>query len=272
MYTCNFFSQMNFNIGAMIGNSLANLVSQRFFGDSCFFNFGLPMFGLYQYPGINTYNMPPLYVNTSVFENQTPQYSYNLNNSFTMPATDSFTSNAFGVSNTGFNSGFDTFTITSPAPATQTSTRTVTKTTRKTSSGKNYKVNMSNNNASIEGYNKTNGEKLAKIAWDNHSTFNKRCAAFVSNALEQAGLSNGKRGDGYQMAGILRENKNFKEIAVSSIDWKHLPAGCILCYDKGAEGYNADYGHVEISTGNGTAVSDGLTQNIRKPSAIFVPV
>ena len=124
----------------------------------------------------------------------------------------------------------------------------------------------------VNNYNKVNGEKLAKIAWKNRSGFKSRCAAFVSKALEQAGLSNGKRGHGYQMAEILRKNDNFKEVPVDTVDWKHLPAGCILCYNKGAQGYSKDYGHVEISTGNGTAVSDGVTKNIRKPSAVFVPV
>ena len=126
--------------------------------------------------------------------------------------------------------------------------------------------------ADIKDYNKTNGSKLARIARQRASGFKKQCAEYVSNALEAAGLSNGKRGHGYQMAEILRKNDHFKEINVNDIDWKNLPEGCILTYDKGAQGYSEEYGHVEITTGDGKAVSDGVTNNIRKPSAIFIPV
>ena len=47
----------------------------------------------------------------------------------------------------------------------------------------------------------------------------------------------------------------------------------MLVYDKGVAGYDENYGHVEITTGTGEAVSDGITYNLYKiPSAIFMPV
>ena len=46
-----------------------------------------------------------------------------------------------------------------------------------------------------------------------------------------------------------------------------------MVYDKGVQGYSASYGHTEITTGDGRAVSDGITNNLyKKPSSIFIPV
>ena len=68
-------------------------------------------------------------------------------------------------------------------------------------------------------------------------------------------------------------NKNFKEISTSKIDVKDLPAGCVLVYNRGSQGYSSEYGHTEITTGDGRAVSDGITKHLfKKPDAIFVPV
>ena len=70
----------------------------------------------------------------------------------------------------------------------------------------------------------------------------------------------------------VQANKNFKEINPNGVDLKKLPAGCVLVYGKGVAGYSKKYGHTEITTGNGKAVSDGVTQNLhRKPTAIFMP-
>ena len=74
------------------------------------------------------------------------------------------------------------------------------------------------------------------------------------------------------MSNILANNPNFKKLSSNNVNVKELPAGCVLVYDKGAQGYSKEYGHVEITTGDGRGVSDGITQNLRKPSAIFIPV
>ncbi len=190
----------------------------------------------------------PISMFTSNMWNSMPVF--NFQNTFTLPSFDFSSINLFN-NNISWNNNFsfgDTFM-------------------RSTSSNK-----ISNKGAiSLDGYNQNKGKMLASDALSHKVGFTKRCATYVSNALERTGLSNGSRGHGYQMAGILRKNKNFKEIS-TSLDYKNLPAGCILVFDRGAQGYNATYGHVEISTGDGRAVSDGVTKNIKKPSAIFMPV
>jgi hypothetical protein len=75
------------------------------------------------------------------------------------------------------------------------------------------------------------------------------------------------------MPSILKSNRNFKEISTEGIDVAKLPAGCILVYGRGEQGYDEDAGHTEITTGDGRAVSDGITKNLyKKPSNIFIPV
>ena len=99
------------------------------------------------------------------------------------------------------------------------------------------------------------------------------CAAYVKRAIQQAGLGPYESGHAYQMTQILRKNKNFKEISPENVDVSKLPAGCVLVYNKGVEGYSKEYGHTEITTGDGRAAYDGITKNLyKKPSAIFIPV
>ena len=140
--------------------------------------------------------------------------------------------------------------------------------------GDNFTKTTSNlsSNTSLKGYSAKAGEKLANTALQQSVGFTGFCAKYVKNAVEQAGLGNYELGHAYQMPSILRHNKNFKELS-TDIDVNKLPAGCILVYDKGAEGYSKKYGHTEITTGDGRAVSDGITENLyKKPSAIFMPV
>ena len=83
-----------------------------------------------------------------------------------------------------------------------------------------------------------------------------------------------EQGHGYQVAGILKNNKNFKEINVAPNDLNKLPAGCVIVYNKGAAGYSSQYGHVEITLGNGNAASDFVNHNIRPSEdvTVFIPV
>ena len=122
------------------------------------------------------------------------------------------------------------------------------------------------------GYNSEKGYNLAKSAAGNAVGFTHKCAKYVRIALENTGLSNGQRGDGYQYADILSNNSNFKEISANNINLSSLPAGCVLVYDRGVAGYDSSAGHVEITLGNGQAVSDGVTNNIRQGARVFVPV
>ena len=56
------------------------------------------------------------------------------------------------------------------------------------------------------------------------------------------------------------------------MDLSSLPAGCVLVYDRGVAGYSSKYGHTEITLGDGTAGSGGITHNIRQGARVFVPV
>ena len=69
----------------------------------------------------------------------------------------------------------------------------------------------------------------------------------------------------------MDKNPNFKEISVPA-DYKKLPPGCVLLFKQGSQGYSADWGHMEISLGNGKAVSDGVSNNMRKPDKVYIPV
>lgn len=140
------------------------------------------------------------------------------------------------------------------------------------------RVNITQNKVLPElkeaGYNKKKGRKLAEEIAKRSSKggFDGYCAAHVKTAIETAGLGQKKSGDAYQLAGILKQNKNFKEISTDGLDLKSLPAGCVLVYDKGVSGYSSQYGHTEITIGDGTAGSGGITNNIRKGARVFIPV
>lgn len=135
------------------------------------------------------------------------------------------------------------------------------------------KINFSKDNLKIDGYNASKGERLAKIALKRSVGFTGWCATYVKEAIELANLGPYIKGDAYKMKDILKNNSNFKEVSTNHVDVKKLPAGCVLVYDKGVAGYDKDAGHTEITTGDGRAVSDGITKNLhKKPSAIFIPV
>lgn len=124
------------------------------------------------------------------------------------------------------------------------------------------------------GYNRQKGEKLARIMGSRSTDggFDNYCARNVKEAIEDAGLGRYESGHGYQVADILSRNKNFKEISTKNMDLSSLPAGCVLVYDRGVAGYSSKYGHTEITLGDGTAGSGGITHNIRQGARVFVPV
>ncbi len=124
------------------------------------------------------------------------------------------------------------------------------------------------------GYNSQKGEKLARVIGSRSTEggFDNYCARNVKEAIEDAGLGKYEYGHGYQVADILSRNKNFKEISAQNLNLSSLPAGCVLVYDRGAAGYSGQYGHTEITLGNGTAASGGITHNIRQGARVFVPV
>lgn len=134
-------------------------------------------------------------------------------------------------------------------------------------------INYAKDDLKLDGYNAFKGERLANTALNRSVGWTGFCAAYVKSDIQAAGLGSYKYGHAYQMPRILKNNPNFKEISPEGVDVSKLPAGCILVYGKGVEGYNKKYGHTEITTGDGRAVSDGITNNLyKKPSSIFIPV
>lgn len=146
--------------------------------------------------------------------------------------------------------------------------------TNNNSTTKTIYTNTNKASTSLEqvGYDANKGEKLAYTASKNAVGFTKHCATYVKNAIQSSGLGAYEYGDAYECANILERNKNFKEISTNGLDLSTLPAGCVLVYDKGVAGYSSKYGHTEITLGNGQAVSDGVTNNIRQGARVFVPV
>ncbi len=139
----------------------------------------------------------------------------------------------------------------------------------------NYTISNNNNPGFWKkiGYNISSGLRLARTAMSKAVGFTGYCARYVKNAIASCGLGKYVSGNAYEMIRILRNNKNFKEIPAQGVNPNTLPPGCILVYERGVSGYSSKYGHTEITTGDGRAVSDGVTNNIRgNITAIFMPV
>ena len=133
--------------------------------------------------------------------------------------------------------------------------------------------NTKHYSSTIDDYSSEKGERLALDIKKHAKGSKSQCARYVSNALERTGLSDGMpRGDAYQMSAYLRKNRNFIEISPDDVDWRKLPAGCILCYDKCSQDYSCKWGHIEITLGDGRAASDVINSDIKKPDTIFIPV
>lgn len=121
------------------------------------------------------------------------------------------------------------------------------------------------------GYNAQKGQKLAQQALNRASGFNGHCAKAVKTAIQNSGLGKYESGHAYQMTNILKSNPNFKQISANT-DVNSLPAGCVLVFNKGSQNYSSEYGHTEITTGTKKGVSDGITNRLKQPDAIFIPV
>lgn len=241
MTLCNPFANLNSFIGG-ISNSFTPLFScwnmPPNFGCGIF---GAPMFN-FNFGMPSLFNFPP-----PVF-NLTPSMDFNI----PLP---SFANNSGSVFGGGFNYTLPQFTFSSTSGI-----------------GDTFSFS-SNKQANLSGYNASAGNRLARVALNSASGTTGKCARYVKNAIANSGLGAYKSGHAYQMTGILRQNKNFKEISPSSVNVKDLPAGCVLVYDRGVSGVSSKYGHTEITTGDGRAVSDHVTKRLNKtPSAIFIPV
>lgn len=101
------------------------------------------------------------------------------------------------------------------------------------------------------------------------------CAAYVKTVIQDANLGEYEPGHAFQMIDILKDNPNFKRINPAEISVKDLPAGCVIVYGKGVGGYSEEYGHTEITLGNGTCASQAITMHPESrgtPTAIYIPV
>ncbi len=66
-------------------------------------------------------------------------------------------------------------------------------------------------------------------------------------------------------------NMGLKKVDVATTE---APAGAVIAWDRGCQGFNSQHGHIEISMGNGTACSD-YCGNIRPDAScasVYVPV
>lgn len=234
----NYFSNLN------MGNFMSGWNNWSLPTFSCgfmlsFFNFNcfMPMFNDLSFPSFNNWNMPSLF-------NFTPTNNFSMN---------------FNNNNIWDNSNFTMQTSSSPWNSTISDSFTLT--------------NKNKTKFSLSNYNANAGERLARYALQHaKKSSTSHCATFVKKAIEKVGLGEYQQGDAYKMTSILRNNSNFKEISPSSVDVKDLPAGCVIVFNRGTYNYSDKYGHVEITTGDGRAVSDFVNKNLKKPSAIFVPV
>ncbi len=124
------------------------------------------------------------------------------------------------------------------------------------------------------GYNASLAQKLAQEAASHVEPRSTGfCSRYVSDAMARVGIA-GARGHAWELKTSLRNNSHFKEIDPSSVDVTKLPAGCVLVYPKGDSGYSSDFGHVEITLGDGSAASDFINPNLKQSNnmSIFVPV
>lgn len=132
-------------------------------------------------------------------------------------------------------------------------------------------------------YNPDLATKLANIAEKNANEmrYDKDkdkylCSRGVRLSLEKAGISNGFRADSaYQGADLLRQNKNFKEVAVEKDDLTKLPAGCVIVWEPyfDQKGDYHRHGHIATTLGDGQEASDRVNPiRLRNTDySVFVP-
>lgn len=127
-----------------------------------------------------------------------------------------------------------------------------------------------------EFYNPERGRRLAKIGYRNAARINTkhRCYAGVKSSLALYGINTSKfpRGSAYMAVWALDHHPKFKKVHVSYSDIKHLPAGCIVVWQRTSK---HPHGHIGITNGDGTESSDrNRNQVYIKGSrySVYVPV
>ena len=130
------------------------------------------------------------------------------------------------------------------------------------------------------GYDEEKGHRLTQAAKKRakEGNWTGYCARHVRLSFEETGLASGEGNrHAYQYANTLSHNKNFREISVANLskeDLKELSKydGIVYVYDRKVAKYSPKSGHIEISLGNGTNGSDGITHYIRQGARVFIPV
>ena len=239
-----------FTLGYATGNALQQLFRR---GNNNIFAYQPPM---YYYPYCGQYFIP--------YEPTQPSYykpSYNLQPylSYNYPQFLSVTSAYKPAANSNSESS-----KVKPSAKTKKSTK-ITKISTKNKLSELNKL----------GYSAKKGQKLAQDAAA-HATKKSTgwCAKYVRQTIERCGFDNGESGNAYEWGDLLSRNSNFKEVKVSGKDLKKLPAGCIIVYPRGDAGYSSQYGHIEISLGNGKAASDFVNKKIKASdnARVFIPI
>ena len=233
-----------FSFNNMFNNNQAQTNSEDYVSPSLYNALGLSLSSQNAYNNTNYYNSM-----NNILAYQTPQYQ------------NTYINNPFEFLN-NFSNGLVASLNKTPSYSSKPSTTNIS---TKTNLPQLKEVN----------YNESKGARLANEVLKNASNSSHGlCARYVRIAVENTGLGGYGSGHGYQWANILKNNPNFKEINVSGSELSSLPAGCIIVYDRGDQGYSSRYGHVEITLGDGRAVSDFVNKRI-KPSDrahVFVPV
>lgn len=128
-------------------------------------------------------------------------------------------------------------------------------------------------------YNSKKGNALVQDAMSHRRTTplrkgeTGRCAAYVKEAIQRTGLGEYISGHAYQCGDIMAQNDNFREIKVSGKDLKNLPAGCVVVYPQN-DVYNRAYGHILITKGDGSSISQFASDTTKASdkARVFVPV
>ena len=114
------------------------------------------------------------------------------------------------------------------------------------------------------------GKKLAVDAERNANGPGGYCFKWVSQALRRHGVQT-SGASAYMAADQLAKNDKFKEVRVSPKDFKKLPPGAVVVWNKGP---GHPHGHISIALGDGREASDKIRNQITNygtSARVFIP-
>jgi len=114
------------------------------------------------------------------------------------------------------------------------------------------------------------GKALAADAGKNANGPGGYCYKWVAQALARHGVSV-HGASAYMAADQLAKSDKFREVKIDPKDFKKLPAGAVVVWDKG-NGH--EHGHISIALGNGKEASDKLRDQITNygtSARVFLP-